>query len=276
MPTPYHNPILSALRGLVNGAVSPSPANSMEALNAAINAIFPPASLSTAAVAPLPAAPAALQSAAPAVPAHRLGALSEQYESGGRGPGTVSSGLRDPGGVSYGLYQLATKTGTVAAFVAAEGTRWAVDFGGRKPGTAQFTAAWQAIARRDGGAFGAAQHAFIERTHYRPAVSGVKAQTGLDLDTRADAVRDACWSVAVQHGAASRILCRAVGAANAASKRGDAHYDRALVEAIYVERSDYVRKVASTCDPAARQTLLDVVARRYPAELAKALGMLPS
>ncbi len=77
----------------------------------------------------------------------RLGALSERYESGGRGPGTVSTGVGDPGGVSYGLYQLATRTGTAAAFVAAEGKRWAADFAGRTPGSAAFTAAWKAVAR---------------------------------------------------------------------------------------------------------------------------------
>lgn len=48
---------------------------------------------------------APLGSGAPAGAAsHRLGALSERYESGGRGAGTVSTGRGDPGGVSYGLF----------------------------------------------------------------------------------------------------------------------------------------------------------------------------
>lgn len=273
-------PILSALCGMIGDGFKPASSGTLAALNQAIDATFarrgpaPATGAGHAASATPPpvTAPAALPQRDPA---HRLGALSERYESGGRGPGAVSSGLRDPGGVSYGLYQLATRTGTAAAFVTAEGSRWAAEFAGCKPGTAGFTAAWQAIARREPEPFGTAQHAFIERTHYRPAVNGVKAQTGLDLDARADAVRDACWSVAVQHGAASRILCRAVGAADAGRSRGDVHYDRALVEAIYVARSDYVRKVAETCPPPARQTLLDVITRRYPAELARALAMLP-
>jgi hypothetical protein len=145
-------------------------------------------------------APDAGMGPAAPTPARRLGALSERYESGGRGPGTVSSGLRDPGGVSYGLYQLASKTGTVAAFMAAEGVRWSRDFLDKAPGSAPFSAAWAAVAARDPVAFGEAQHAFIERSHYRPAIAAVKARTGLDLDRRADAVRDACWSCSVQHG----------------------------------------------------------------------------
>lgn len=210
--------------------------------------------------------------AAPA--GRRLGALSERYESGGRGPGTVSSGLRDPGGVSYGLYQLASRTGTAAEFINAEGVRWSRDWIGRVPGTSAFSAAWQAVAARDGAAFAEAQHAFIERTHYRPVVAAVKAKTGLDLDLRADAVRDACWSCAVQHGGAAKILAGAVALADGGAGRAAAGYDRRLVEAIYAVRSDYVRRIAQTAQPGARRTLLELAEQRYPSERARALAML--
>src|ERR1043166_4761527 len=40
--------------------------------------------------------------------ADELGSLSAKYETGGRGPGVVSSGAGDYGGVSYGSYQMAT------------------------------------------------------------------------------------------------------------------------------------------------------------------------
>lgn len=220
------------------------------------------------------AAPSAEPASAAPTDTHRLGSLSERYESSGRGPGTVSTGLRDPGGVSYGLYQLATRTGTAAAFVAAEGARWQGDFAGKKPGSSAFSAAWQAIAARDPAAFAAAQHAFIERTHYRPAVAAALRQAGLDMDRRANAVRDACWSVAVQHGSAALILCRAIAAADKQAARTSAGYDRALIEAIYAARSAYVRKVAAGAEPGARRTLLDIVARRYPAELKQALEQL--
>jgi len=57
----------------------------------------------------------------------RLGALSAEFESGGRGPGTVSSGKGDPGGVSYGIYQLSSKAGTVAGFLSGEGAPWGAE-----------------------------------------------------------------------------------------------------------------------------------------------------
>ena len=39
------------------------------------------------------------------------GQTSAHYETGGRGPGHVSTGQGDHGGVSYGSYQYATNVG---------------------------------------------------------------------------------------------------------------------------------------------------------------------
>ena len=220
-----------------------------------------------------PACPAApLPRAVPA----RLGALSERYESGGRGPGTVSSGLRDPGGVSYGLYQMASRTGTVAAFLAAEGVRWSRDFAGRAPGTPAFGAQWQAVAARDPAVFAEAQHAFIERTHYRPLVQAVQKAAGFDIDARSSALRDACWSCAVQHGAAARLVLQALTRAEGACPRTEPGFDRALITALYGARSAYVEGLAARADPGTRRTMQDIVRRRYPDELARALAMLPA
>jgi hypothetical protein len=204
---------------------------------------------------------------------HQLGSLSERYESGGRGTGTVSGGQGDPGGVSYGLYQLASKTRTVAAFLKAEGARWAAELGAA-PGSTAFSAAWKAIAAREAPAFSAAQHAFIERSHYRPAVAGVRQATGHDLDARPDALRDATWSTAVQHGGAVRLLTRAVTVADAAAARGTHPHDRATLQAIYQQRAAYVRAIADKSSLVVRRTLMSVVERRYPDELAEAQAML--
>src|SRR6185503_8897206 len=70
---------------------------------------------------PVPATNPGSQSAAGALGqalADALGELSAKYETGGRGPGVVSTGSGDPGGVSYGSYQMASKMGTVVRFVA--------------------------------------------------------------------------------------------------------------------------------------------------------------
>lgn len=223
---------------------------------------------------PDPAPAAAEVSAAKA--AHRLGSLSEEYESGGRGPGTVSGGHNDAGGVSYGVYQLASKTGTCAAFVKAEGKPWAGKFGVDKPGSPAFSAAWKVIAQAEPDMFRDAQHAFIERTHYRPVIKTVHDRKGLDLDGRSHAVRDAAWSCAVQHGGAATILIDAVDRTDAQAHRSDAGYDRKLVEAIYDRRIDYVLGVAKNpkLPAGTRQQLVSITKNRYAKERAKALEML--
>lgn len=205
----------------------------------------------------------------------RLGSLSEVYESGRRGPGTVSGGVNDPGGVSYGVYQLASKTGTLAAFMKAEGKPWQPQFGAARPGSSAFTAIWRQIAAREPEVFRAAQHAFIERTHYRRAVAAVLASKDIDLDSRHDAVRDATWSVAVQHGRAANILAEAVAATDQQVRRIDPGYDRQLVEAIYKARTDYVLRVSRNPKLSAgeRQQLIDITRKRYPDELAACIRM---
>ncbi|MCB2047865.1 MAG: hypothetical protein KDE32_06505 [Novosphingobium sp.] len=212
---------------------------------------------------------------ADAVGIPELGSLSAHFESGGRGAGTVSGGQNDPGGVSYGTYQLSSRTGTVARFMESEGGDWARLFGKAVPGSAAFSRVWRDVAEREAQAFEAAQHAFIERTHYRPAVAEVLKQTGLDLDSRHRAVRDATWSVAVQHGGAARILASAVHVADLEGSRDEAgRYDRNLVNAVYAQRSAYVLRVAGRASAASARLLRSIVGNRYPAELRAALAML--
>ena len=126
-----------------------------------------------------------------------LGKTSERFESGGRGAGTVSSGRGDFGGASYGTYQLASRTGTLQKFL--KESPYGKEFEGLTPGTPEFNAKWKQIAKTDAG-FGAAQHDFIKRTHFDPAMQRMK-DAGIDLSGRGKAVQDAVWSTAVQFGA---------------------------------------------------------------------------
>lgn len=166
--------------------------------------------------------------------AEALGELSAKYETGGRGPGTVSTGSGDPGGVSYGSYQMATKMGTVARFVGQAGFKWAQDFSGLAPGTAPFTACWKRIAAAETAAFQSAQHAFIKKTHYDLLAAKILGDDGLDVNTRSGALQDVCWSTAVQHGGATPIFHRAI--ANCTAKPTDTNFDEQLIRAVYAER----------------------------------------
>jgi len=230
----------------------------------------PGAAAPAAPVAP-PAPPAApspgAQAAAPGPGSDdELGKLSAKFETGGRGCGTVSGGVGDPGGVSYGSYQLASKLGRPEQFLAAEGKKWAAEFGGAKSGTPGFSTTWKAIAAREPAAFQEAQHAYIKRTHYDVQIAKILADTHQNLDTRCSAVRNAIWSTSVQHGPTTDVVVKAMAGGNPD--------DRTLLNAIYAERG---RKGAdgklvrfSRASPAVQ----DGVSRRFRDELSDALKML--
>jgi LysM repeat protein len=171
---------------------------------------------------------------------HPLGALSARFESRGD-VGTVSSGKDDRGGISYGIYQLASKTGSVAAAVASPEFRpWARDFANLKPGTVAFGNQWKAVAARDPAAFRQAQHAYIQRSHYMPVVNNVARSTGYNLDHASDAVRNVSFSVSVQHVGAVKILAEAVQRTDRLLPRTDPHFEALLIDKIYDRRTEYV------------------------------------
>ena len=170
-----------------------------------------------------------------------LGQLSAKYESGGRGSATVSSGKGDAGGVSYGTYQLTSKPGggRVTQFVTNSSFPWKDRFKGLLAGSKEFTAAWKKLAKEQGAALHAGEHDFIKRTHYDILVSNIADDTGLDIDSRSDALKDVVWSTSVQHGPNTRVIERAVAALKGSSpvlKPTDPDYDRQLIIAIYAER----------------------------------------
>lgn len=208
-----------------------------------------------------------------------IGALSAKYESGGRGPATISSGRNDPGGVSYGTHQLASKTGMVDAFIASPmASRWAARFRNLRPATPAFDAQWRAVAAAEPDAFGAAQSAFLGRENYKRVVKRVALSIGINLAGGTNAIRQVTWSVAIQHGGASSILAPAVRRTDQLLKRDDPRYQRALIENIYDERIAYTqreraRRLARGEHKFARD-LDNAIRNRFPQERADALRLL--
>ena len=166
--------------------------------------------------------------------AEELGTLSAKYETGGRGPGTVSTGAGDRGGVSYGSYQMASKLGVATRFVKQNGFPWLADFQNLVAGTAAFTACWKRIAKNETDAFQKAQHQFIKKTHYDLLVAKIISDDDLDVNSRCHALKDVVWSTAVQHGGASTIVHKAL--AKVKCEKTDPSFDEQLIRAIYAER----------------------------------------
>jgi murein DD-endopeptidase MepM/ murein hydrolase activator NlpD len=204
--------------------------------------------------------------------ADELGKLSAKYETGGRGPGTVSTGAGDPGGVSYGSYQMASKMGVPARFVSQPGFPWAKDFQGLTAGTAQFTAVWKRIAAAEPEAFQAAQHAYIKKTHYDLLCAKVMTDDKVDVNTRSRAVQDAVWSTAVQHGPGTPIVHRACG--NVSCAVTDPKYDELLVRAIYAERGKKKPDGNLAYFSKSSPNVQTGVSNRFKSELQDALAML--
>ena len=223
----------------------------------------------------VPAAAASASAAAGALGqalADALGALSAKYETGGKGPGTVSTGAGDFGGVSYGSYQMASKMGVPTRFVTQPGFPWLQDFANLAAGTAQFTAVWKRIAAEQPDAFQKAQHQYIKKTHYDLLAAKILSDDSLDVNTRSRALQDVVWSTAVQHGGATPIVHRAC--ASLSCKQTDPDYDKQLIRAIYAERGRrkpdgnlaYFSKSSSSVQTG--------VANRFKNELQDALAML--
>lgn len=222
---------------------------------------------------PLPASavPAAMGALGKAI-ADELGKLSAKYETGGRGPGTVSTGAGDKGGVSYGSYQMASKMGVPARFVSQAGFPWLDDFKNLVAGTAQFTAVWKRIAAAQSDAFQEAQHGYIKKTHYDLLVAKIQSDDILDVNSRSRALQDVVWSTAVQHGPATPIVHRACGKVTCAPT--DPKYDEQLIRAIYAERGRVKPDGNLAYFSGNSASVQKGVANRFKSELQDALAML--
>ena len=201
-----------------------------------------------------------------------LGALSAKYETGGRGPGTVSTGAGDYGGVSYGSYQMASKMGTATKFVTQPGFPWLKDFQNLTAGTAQFTAVWKKIAAEQTDAFQEAQHSYIKKTHYDLLCAKIQSDDNLDVNSRSRALQDVVWSTAVQHGGATPIVHRAC--TSVGCNPTDPKYDEQLICAIYAERGR--RKPDGNLAYFSKSSagVQTGVANRFKSEMKDALAML--
>lgn len=140
-----------------------------------------------------------------------LGQTSEKYETGGKGAGTISSGVGDLGGKSYGSYQFASflpekmengksrknaNRSPLKIYIAS--SEYSDKFAGIEVASAEFDSIWKSLASDPN--FKVDQHDFIKRNYYDVLLSNLK-RNGLDLSNFGIAVQDLIWSSAVQYGA---------------------------------------------------------------------------
>lgn len=136
-----------------------------------------------------------------------IGKTSEHYESGGRGPGVISTGSGDHGGVSYGRYQFSSNMGVVQKYIAA--SKYSAEFAGLAPATPAFNQKWREIASEHADEFSDEQHDFIKLTHYDEQMK-VLRDNGLGLSNGRAALQDLIWSTSVQYGPKTKLIVRAL------------------------------------------------------------------
>ena len=226
------------------------------------------------------ASPAPSPAPVPRPPAsgHVLGALSMQFESGGRGPATISTGHGDAGGVSYGSYQMTSAGGgTVARFVSQPDFRFRADFAGLTPGTEEFSGVWRDLATRMPDEFHEEEHRFIKQTHFDVLCDKIQRDDRVTVTTCSPAFQDVIWSTATQHGGNTDIVDLAFSAMRASGtfNPGAADFERDAITAIYAERGRKDGNGTLVHFSGNSQAVQNGVASRFVRECADALRMLP-
>jgi hypothetical protein len=184
--------------------------------------------------------PAVNAVAAPIPPSKNLGEPSAQFES----PRSASAaiGYDSTGGWSYGVFQIASNTGTMALFLnylkttnpkASALLEAAGGSAGAMRGTQDFKKAWQSLAVDVGlkSGFEQAQYGFIKSQHFDKLSAKVQKDTGLNVEARSVALQNVLWSVATQHGPKSTVISNALKGLDAARMT-----DSQIIDAIFAER----------------------------------------
>lgn len=170
---------------------------------------------------------------------YTTGSLAARFESGKDGIAAI--GYDRYGGTSYGIYQIASRPGTMKLFlnfldqVAPDIGKKLRNAGPANTGSrrGEMPTVWKEIAAREPDRFESLQERFIRESHYEPAESSLR-KIGYNPDNFSSVMREVLWSTAVQHGpaGASRIFRQA-----AAMVGGKTDQEQLLIPKIYALRA---------------------------------------
>jgi hypothetical protein len=133
-----------------------------------------------------------------------LGALVQYMDSGHRSVFTISSRAPECAAGYYGVHQLSSASGTMAAFVASpENAAFSPHFAGLMPASTAFNEAYSAVATNDPAGFAQAQRNYITRMHYVPVLR-YALNLGFTVSDRG--VQEALYSQSVQYGRQENLI----------------------------------------------------------------------
>lgn len=170
-----------------------------------------------------------------------LGYLSILGEVGpGADPGKVSQDPNDSGGWSYGLYQLASRPGSVRAFVdwlQQQPAPWQ-NYGVVLAATGDprcddsFVNTWKNIAAVDPGGFAQLQDDYVAGRYFAPASDILLGRYGFDIVPRSLPLKQVLFANSVQHGPRYGAAAFKEGADNVGRQLGDMA-DADIITALY-------------------------------------------
>ena len=212
---------------------------------------------------------------------YKLGTLSGLSESG-NDPAAI--GKDNAGGPSYGAYPIATYTGTMNKYLnfIKNNPQYKKFYdaleraGGNEAETLKdpiFINEWKALSQNDN--FNQSQYNFIINTHLQPLLNSVQNKELLNIDSRHPVVKDALYSMSVQHGKAAQIVNNTLEELQKKNTKID---DATLLRALYKKRADYVNSLPASQYPGdgriTQNEKDNIVNKRYPNELKEALTYL--
>lgn len=185
------------------------------------------------------------------------GKLAARFESGSEGIAAI--GYDRTGGTSYGKYQIASRPGTMTAFLAFL-DKEAPDLGQRlrsagpaNTGSRQgrMPQEWKAIAAAEPERFEQLQERFIRQSHYEPALAAVR-RIGYNTREFSPAMQEVLWSTAVQHGPAGAARIFRQAAENLG--QNNAH-EQHLIREVYDLRAQRFGSSSARVQAAARKRM---------------------
>lgn len=206
-----------------------------------------------------------------------IGSLSQEFESN-TNPAVI--GFDNAGGHSYGLYQIATRPGTMKEYLEylanhpnptyknfAEILNNAGGNFGAMNRTSDFENAWKKLARYS--EFTSSQSEFIGKNRYNKIINRIQDIKGLNLQKRHPVIKDVIRSMAVQHGQAQIPIHNALGTNSNISSWSD----EKIINSLYDARTDYMAGIHYT-DSNDIKKQQNIIHKRYPKERKKALDAL--
>ena len=216
---------------------------------------------------------------------YRIGTLSGMYEAN-HNPATI--GKDNAGGPSYGMYQIATTTGTMNKYinylsVHPEYRKYANtlnmaggDLAAREK-MQSFVNAWINLSKDND--FNESQYNFIIDTHLNPLINSIEEKDILNLNNRHPVVKDALYSISVQHGKAPLIVNNALHNIKEMYGKNSVNIDDAIIlKSLYDSRKNYVQSLPESQylgdGKITKQEKINIINKRYPKELQDALNYL--